>query len=62
MTELIAAADLRTLHGALEIALKGAKDAQGPVERTECLSLATDINAEISRRAKAEPKLPMFSC
>lgn len=51
MQNLILAADLLTLTGAMQIALNEAKKAQGPVERRELLDLATQINAEISRRA-----------
>ena len=62
MTSYIKAADLRTLHGALGIALNGADEAQGPIERKVCLDLATEINKEISRRAMAKPQLPMLNC
>lgn len=50
MQKLIAAADLHTLTGALQIALTHARQAEGPIERRECLDLATQINAELSRR------------
>tara|TARA_B100000900_G_scaffold398429_1_gene399768 strand:- start:504 stop:689 length:186 start_codon:yes stop_codon:yes gene_type:complete len=61
MTDCIKAADLRALHGALEIALKGGREG-GPLEREICLEMATEINKEISRRAMAKPQLPMFNC
>ena len=51
MQDLIKSADLLTLTGALQIALTAARDADGPVERTSCLDLATQINQEISARA-----------
>ena len=51
MQDLIKTADLLTLTGALQIALTAARDADGPVERTSCLDLATQINREISARA-----------
>ena len=50
MQKLITAADLHTLTGALQIALTHARQAEGPIERRECLDLATQINAELSRR------------
>lgn len=51
MQDLIKAADTRTLTGALEVALIGARNADGPIERTSCLDLASQINREISARA-----------
>ena len=50
MTNFIKTADLTTLYGALEIALTEANKNNISEERTELLSLATRINAEISHR------------
>lgn len=50
MTDFIKTADLTTLYGALEIALTEANKNNISEERTELLSLATRINAEISYR------------
>ena len=54
MTDLtadaISKADLCTLFGALEIALKEVHTASRE-DRTACLALATQINDEINRRA-----------
>ena len=49
-TDSIRKADIYTLFGALETALKEVHTA-GPKERTACLALATQINDEINRRA-----------
>ena len=50
MLDLIANADSHTLNGAFQVAIKGAQNATGPMERKYCLELATQINDELSRR------------